>query len=40
MELQEIFIIESFIWSEVAVEEKSQGLRLRPWGRNLRPEPT
>ena len=35
--LLEIFIIDSFIWSEVAVEEKPQGLKLRLWGETYDP---
>ncbi len=30
--LLEIFIIDNFIWSEVAVDEKPEGLHLRLWG--------
>ena len=35
--LLQIFIIESFIWSEVAVEEEPQGLKLRLCGETYDP---
>jgi len=35
--LLQIFIVDSFIWSEVAVEENPQGLRLRLWGETYDP---
>lgn len=35
--LLEAFMIDGFIWSEVAVEEEPQGLKLRLWGETYDP---
>ena len=35
--LLEIFIVDGFIWSEVAVVEEPEGLRLRAWGETYDP---